>query len=240
MRVRFPSPARGFAGQEHEHQLASDLEDVRARCVPVRLPAARITCRQMSRTCHPTWALSQGAEGRSGYAKSSGYASACHRGVGRPGRRRSLASATSPPVAAGPLANLPARLQALDVPGKLGRSRRRDALRDRHMIERRCEVGQGRGDDPLCLAGAERMNHSHESRSKPTARGAVQHCRVWSRYPPGLPDTVEPRWPGWPCWCGESRSRAEVSDLGDGSGSTFGPTWLDQRLPERPVFSPRS
>jgi hypothetical protein len=30
-------------------------------------------------------------------------------------------------------------------------------LRDRHMIERCCEVGQGRSDDLLCLAGAERV-----------------------------------------------------------------------------------
>jgi hypothetical protein len=57
-----------------------------------------------------------------------------------------LASATSSPVAAGPLANLPARLQALDVPGKLGRSRRRDALRDRHMIETPLSISSGSVD----------------------------------------------------------------------------------------------
>src|SRR3984893_4587163 len=68
-----------------------------------------------------------------------------------------LASATSPPVASGPLADLRARLQALDGPAKLGRSRRGNALRDRHVIERCCEVSQGRRDNPLCLAGAERI-----------------------------------------------------------------------------------
>ncbi|MGH3400693.1 MAG: hypothetical protein ACRDPO_39035, partial [Streptosporangiaceae bacterium] len=66
-----------------------------------------------------------------------------------------LALAASPPVASGSLADLPARLQALDVPGKLGCSRHRDALRDSHMIERCCEVRQGRRDNPLCLADAE-------------------------------------------------------------------------------------
>jgi hypothetical protein len=30
-------------------------------------------------------------------------------------------------------------------------------LRDRHTIERCCEVGQGRCDDSLCLIGAERI-----------------------------------------------------------------------------------
>jgi hypothetical protein len=72
----------------------------------------------------------------------------------RGGVRRRAASL---PVAGWPLADLPARLQALDVPGKLGCGRRGDALRDCHAIECCCEVGQGRCDDSLCRIGAERI-----------------------------------------------------------------------------------
>ena len=67
---------------------------------------------------------------------------------------RTTASST---VTARPLADLPTRLQSLDVPRELRRGRCGDTRRDCYTVERLREVGQSRGDDPLCFASTERI-----------------------------------------------------------------------------------
>ena len=60
---------------------------------------------------------------------------------------RSSRTAAAPTVSARSFADLRSGLQPFDVPGELRRGSRRDAVRDRYVVERLGEVGQGRGDD---------------------------------------------------------------------------------------------
>src|SRR5208282_4710655 len=67
---------------------------------------------------------------------------------------RPSASAT---VASRSLADLFSCLQSLDVPRELRRGRCGDARRDCYVVKGLGEVSQGRGDDLLRFAGAERV-----------------------------------------------------------------------------------
>ena len=51
-------------------------------------------------------------------------------------------------------------------------------MRDTDMIERCCEVSQGRGDDPLCLACAERIPSLGFADKMPGANAAVVEAAV--------------------------------------------------------------
>ena len=72
-------------------------------------------------------------------------------------RHLELTTTAPPTVSARSLTDLLARLQSLDVPCELRHSRCRDSARDRYVVERLREVGQGRGDNPFRFAGAERV-----------------------------------------------------------------------------------